>query len=155
LLLKPRGPPCRVCLSHSSKDNVEALAFRRWLAANGWAESEVFIDVHGIGAGARWRETLRRQTQMLPPLSPTAYRDVITKPAEVYTGRVRRLVVEPALADKLALDATGGDALPLFAFTLEKLFEKFGIDGNLTLQRYESIKGFGGSIDTMAVTLFG
>jgi formylglycine-generating enzyme required for sulfatase activity len=88
------------------------------------------------------------ETQVLPPLSPTAYRDVITKPAEVYTGRVRRLVVEPALADKLSLDATGGDALPLLAFTLEKLFEKFGVDGNLTLQRYESMKGFGGSIDT-------
>jgi hypothetical protein len=57
-------------------------------------------------------------------------------------------VVEPALADKLALDATGGDALPLLAFTLEKLFEKFGVDGNLTLQRYEGIGGIGGSVDT-------
>jgi hypothetical protein len=85
---------------------------------------------------------------MLPPLSPTAYRDVITKPAEVYTERVRRLVAEPALAGKLALDATGGDALPLLAFTLEKLFEKFGADGNLTLERYEGIGGIGGSIDT-------
>jgi hypothetical protein len=50
----------RLFISHSSKDNVDALAFRRWLAANGWAESEVFIDLHGIGAGARWRETLRK-----------------------------------------------------------------------------------------------
>jgi len=87
------------------------------------------------------------ETQMLPPLSPTAYRDVITKPAEVYTERVRRLVVEPALADRLALETTGGDALPLLAFTLEKLFEKFGADGNLTLQRFEGMKGTGGSID--------
>ncbi len=87
------------------------------------------------------------EMQALPPLSPTAYRDVITKPAEVYTQRVRRLAVEPALADKLASDATGGDALPLLAFTLEKLFEKFGADGNLTLARYESLGGIGGSID--------
>jgi hypothetical protein len=50
----------RLFISHSSKDNVVALAFRRWLAANGWAESEVFIDLHGIGAGVRWRETLRK-----------------------------------------------------------------------------------------------
>jgi hypothetical protein len=50
----------RLFISHSSKDNVEALAFRRWLAANGWAESEVFIDLDGIGAGARWREALRK-----------------------------------------------------------------------------------------------
>lgn len=87
------------------------------------------------------------ETQMLPPLSPTAYRDVIAKPAEVYTSRVRRLVVEPALADRLANDATGADALPLLAFTLEKLYEKFGADGNLTLARYEGLGGIGGSID--------
>jgi hypothetical protein len=30
---------------------------------------------------------------------------------------------------------------------LEKLFEKFGADGNLTLQRYEGIGGIGGSIE--------
>src|SRR5262249_17206966 len=33
----------------------------------------------------------------LPPLSPTAYRDVIQKPAQVYSDRVRRLAIEPAL----------------------------------------------------------
>ncbi len=75
------------------------------------------------------------EMQALPPLSPTAYRDVISKPASVYTQRVRRLVVEPALTGELALDSKGGDALPLLAFTLEKLFEKFGADGNLTLAR--------------------
>jgi formylglycine-generating enzyme required for sulfatase activity len=87
------------------------------------------------------------EMQALPPLSPTAYRDVIAKPAEVYTKAVRRLAVEPALASKLALDATGGDALPLLAFTLEKLFQKFSADGNLTLARYEGLGGIGGSID--------
>jgi hypothetical protein len=131
----------RLFISHSGKDSVEALAFRRWLVANGWAENDVFIDLHGIGGAAeserflellasvfndlpedvdpyvlvtiranRVEPLLQRwpalglaatETQMLPPLSPTAYRDVITKPAEVYTERARRLVVEPALADKL------------------------------------------------------
>ena len=67
--------------------------------------------------------------------------------AEVYTQRVRRLAVEPGLTGKLALDATGADALPLLAFTLAKLFEKFGADGDLTLARYEGIGGIGGSID--------
>jgi hypothetical protein len=61
LVLQNPGPALpRLFISHSSKDNVVALAFRRWLAANGWAESEVFIDLHGIGAGVRWRETLRK-----------------------------------------------------------------------------------------------
>ncbi len=50
----------RLFISHSSKDNIEALAFQRWLMVNGWSEEDVFIDLHGIGAGERWRETLRK-----------------------------------------------------------------------------------------------
>ena len=44
---------------------------------------------------------------------PTLYRDIITKPAEVFSELVQRLTVEPALADRLAADTNGGDALPL------------------------------------------
>ena len=69
------------------------------------------------------------------------------KPAEVYTARVRRLAIEPALVDTLARDATGADALPLLAFTLERLFGEFGADGNLTLERYQAMGGVDGSID--------
>ena len=83
----------------------------------------------------------------LPPLSPAAYRDVILKPATVYSERVRRLVIEPALADALVRDAVGADALPLLAFTLEKLFFEFGPAGELTLERYTAMGGIGGSID--------
>ena len=50
----------RLFISHSSTDNVAALAFQRWLIANGWASEDVFIDLHGIGAGERWRDTLRK-----------------------------------------------------------------------------------------------
>jgi TIR domain len=50
----------RLFISHSSKDNVLALAFQNWLAANGWSREDAFIDLHGIGAGERWRETLRK-----------------------------------------------------------------------------------------------
>lgn len=87
------------------------------------------------------------ESHYLPPLPPSAHRDVIVKPAEVYTERVRRLSVEPALRDALARDATGADALPLLAFTLEKLFHEFGADGNLTNARYDAMGGIGGSID--------
>jgi hypothetical protein len=87
------------------------------------------------------------ESHYLPPLSPSAYRDVIVKPAEVYSQHVRRLTVEPALVDQLVKDATGADALPVLAFTLEKLFYEFGGDGNLTLQRYDAMGGIGGSID--------
>lgn len=87
------------------------------------------------------------ETQILPPLSPTAYRDVIVKPAQVYSERVRRLDIGPGLVEKLVADATGADALPLLAFTLEKLFHEFGADGKLTAERYDAMGGIGGSID--------
>jgi hypothetical protein len=50
----------RLFISHSSKDNVQTLASQRWLMANGWAKEDVFIDLDGIGAGERWRKTLRK-----------------------------------------------------------------------------------------------
>ena len=50
----------RLFISHSSQDNAVALAFRKWLVANGWAETDVFIDLHDLRAGARWRAELRK-----------------------------------------------------------------------------------------------
>ena len=50
----------RLFISHSSIDNVQALAFQRWLVGNGLSQDDVFIDLHGIGAGERWRDTLRK-----------------------------------------------------------------------------------------------
>jgi len=80
----------------------------------------------------------------LPPLSPSAYRDVIVKPAVVYSERVRRLIIEPVLVDTLVKDSAGADALPLLAFTLEKLFSEFGAGGELTLERYTAMGGVDG-----------
>ena len=49
----------RIFLSHSSKDNFEAIAVRDWLATEGW--DDVFIDLdpeRGIAAGERWERAL-------------------------------------------------------------------------------------------------
>ena len=49
----------RIFLSHSSKDNFEAVALRDWLAAEGW--NDVFLDLdpeRGIAAGERWERAL-------------------------------------------------------------------------------------------------
>ena len=53
----------RIFISHSSKDACEALAFRQWLVGEGWSAEDIFIDLHGIGAGSRWREALRRANE--------------------------------------------------------------------------------------------
>jgi hypothetical protein len=82
----------------------------------------------------------------LPPLSTAAYREVVLRPAEVYSERVRALAVEPDLVQALVEDATGADALPLLAFTLGQLFNDFRAEGKLTLAQYRAGEGVGGSI---------
>jgi hypothetical protein len=53
----------RIFISHSNKDACEALAFRQWLVGEGWSVEDIFIDLHGIGAGSRWREALHRANE--------------------------------------------------------------------------------------------
>jgi formylglycine-generating enzyme required for sulfatase activity len=50
----------RLFISHSSKDNASAKAFKQWLNANGWPDEDVFLDLDDIGAGERWKEALRK-----------------------------------------------------------------------------------------------
>lgn len=49
----------RLFISHSSKDEVAAKAFKQWLGAHGWPPEDVFLDVDNINAGARWKDSLR------------------------------------------------------------------------------------------------
>jgi WD40 repeat protein len=89
-------------------------------------------------------------TDTLPPLLPlprTAYREIILKPLEVLARRGQRLLIEPALVDRLVDDATGADALPLLAFTLSHLYQNFAAAGSITLSQYEEMGGVAGSID--------
>src|SRR6516225_6178147 len=53
----------RLFICHSSKDNFEAIAFRDWLLREGWSEPDIFIDLHSIGAGARWKEALTKANE--------------------------------------------------------------------------------------------
>jgi len=53
----------RIFISHSSLDNFEAIAFRDWLVSEDWAADDVFLDLHGIGAGARWKEALAKANE--------------------------------------------------------------------------------------------
>ncbi|WP_166364784.1 TIR domain-containing protein [Pseudomonas akapageensis] len=51
----------RIFLSHSSVDELEAVALKYWLAQNGW--DDVFLDVdprRGLVAGDRWQDALKR-----------------------------------------------------------------------------------------------
>jgi len=49
----------RIFLSHSSRDNAQAVALRDWLTAEGW--DDLFLDLdpsRGIAAGERWERRL-------------------------------------------------------------------------------------------------
>jgi formylglycine-generating enzyme required for sulfatase activity len=83
----------------------------------------------------------------LPPLSLAAYRDVIIKPAAVYTRQVARLDLEPELVEALVKGASGADALPLLAFTLQRLFLDYAPEQTLTKAHYDAMGGIEGSID--------
>lgn len=60
----------RLFISHSSRDNFEALAFKQWLTAEDWAAEDVFLDLHGIGAGARCKEALAKANQRAKTAPP-------------------------------------------------------------------------------------
>ena len=53
----------RLFISHSSKDNFEAIAFAEWLVREGWSDQDIFLDLHDIGAGQRWKEALAKANE--------------------------------------------------------------------------------------------
>jgi len=82
----------------------------------------------------------------LSPMRPEAYRDVILRPAERMTG-ARQLRIDPALVEQLLDELrsdTGGDGLPLLAFTLERLYHDYGTSGLLNLEAYQRLGGIEG-----------
>ena len=86
-----------------------------------------------------------------------SYAEVIKGPARRLEGTARPLEVEDALVDTLLADIEAGgakDALPLLAFTLERLYVEYGGDGDLTLADYRSLGGIKGSIEAAVERAF-
>jgi formylglycine-generating enzyme required for sulfatase activity len=93
---------------------------------------------------------IRQDVVSLPPMPRGAYERVITGPAERLRDTPRALSIDPALTEALLadVDAGGGrDALPLLAFTLERLYLEFRGRGRLTLADYTALGGIKGSIE--------
>jgi hypothetical protein len=75
---------------------------------------------------------------------------VIEGPALRLKETNRPLAIEPALTQALLSeidDGGGRDALPLLAFTLERLYLEYGARGRLTLKDYDALGRIKGSID--------
>lgn len=88
----------------------------------------------------------------LRPLPAGQFERVINGPAERATQAGRKLTIDSRLTERRLDDFSGGaDTLPLLGFALEKLYHKYGSDGNLTLEEYEYIRG---SHDTVQAAIF-
>ena len=83
----------------------------------------------------------------LPPIPRDEFKTIIEGPAQRHEEAGTRLRVDPTLTAQLLQDTQGADALPLLAFTLERLFLEHGADGDLTLDDYAALGGVEGSIE--------
>jgi formylglycine-generating enzyme required for sulfatase activity len=102
-------------------------------------------------------EGLHQETLSLPPMPKGSYAEVIKGPARRLDGTERSLKVDDALVDTLLTDIEAGGAkyaLPLLAFTLERLYVEHGGDGDLTVAEYLSLGGITGSIEAAVERAF-
>ncbi len=106
---------------------------------------------------AKALEGVTQQTFSLTPMPRGAFQAVIESPAARLKETDRPLVIEPALTQAVLSDiedAGGRDALPLLAFTLERLYLEYGGRGRLTLPDYNALGRIKGSIEAAAERAF-
>src|SRR5262249_31544365 len=83
----------------------------------------------------------------LPPLPLAEFKSLIEGPAQRVTDAGGRLAIDPEVTESLIADAQGADALPLLAFTIERLYAEYGGDGRLTYHNLCAVGGVQGSIE--------
>jgi formylglycine-generating enzyme required for sulfatase activity len=106
---------------------------------------------------AKELEDVRQQTLSLPPMPKGSYADVIKGPVRRLDGTARALKIEDALVDALLADIEAGgakDALPLLAFTLERLYGEYHAAGHLKLSHYNDLGRVKGSIEAAVERAF-
>lgn len=85
---------------------------------------------------------LRYESLSLGPMAPADVVQAVEKPAELAA-----IDLEPGLVRAMVDDTETDDALPLLAFTLRELYERFGADGKLELAEYrERLGGLQGAV---------
>lgn len=95
-------------------------------------------------------EGIIQHTFSLSPMPQGAYDSVIEGPAQRLKGSSRELKIEPALTQQILQDIEKGgtkDALPLLAFTMERLYLEYANDGELTRTEYQEMGGIEGAIE--------
>jgi hypothetical protein len=91
------------------------------------------------------------------------FRGIPTRPADIRSLPIFRFChaieqpasrygveLEPKLVDALIEDASGSDALPLLAFTLQRLWRQFSAEGRIRLENYSGVGKLHGLIEDAA-----
>ncbi|MGD1892155.1 MAG: toll/interleukin-1 receptor domain-containing protein, partial [Cyclobacteriaceae bacterium] len=81
------------------------------------------------------------ESQTIGPISMRSIADVIEKPAEK-----AGLKLGAGLVQRILHDTKVSTALPLLAFTLRELYERFGGEGELKIQNYKELGGLQSAI---------
>jgi WD40 repeat protein/energy-coupling factor transporter ATP-binding protein EcfA2 len=82
---------------------------------------------------------------VVEPLSRARLPEVIQRPAQ-RAG----LEFAPGLVERMVEETTGGDALPLLAYTLRELYQRTGPDGRVSAADYEAVGGVVGALQRRA-----
>jgi hypothetical protein len=79
-------------------------------------------------------------TLIIEPLSSTRLGEIILRPA-----RRAGIAFEAGLPERMIEETSGGDALPLLAYTLRELAHAAGSDGVVSVEEYEALGGVVGA----------
>jgi WD40 repeat protein len=82
---------------------------------------------------------------VVEPLSRSRLPEVILRP-----GQRAGLDFAPGLVERMVDETTGGDALPLLAYTLRELYQRAGPDGVISTANYEAVGGVVGALQHRA-----
>ena len=107
-------------------------------------------DSYGYLQEAKLLDSIGKVPFDLGSMPRGSYAEVIKGPPARLEKSDRPLKIEDALVDNLLSDIDAGgakDALPLLAFTLERLYLEHGGDGKLTASKYQALGGIKGSIE--------
>ncbi|HEY5048551.1 MAG TPA: TIR domain-containing protein, partial [Rhizomicrobium sp.] len=152
--LQTKPPAVVIALDQAEElfapENVEAPCVLDSLAAILRADPDTIVvatirsDAFAKLQGETRLAEIALQPFSLPPFPLGAFKEVIEGPARLANPPI---TVEPALCDRLLQDLAADDALPLLAFTLERLASRHRGGGTLTLAEYvERLGGLQGAI---------
>jgi WD40 repeat protein len=101
-------------------------------------------DSFGLLQGDRLLSSIPRLPFDLPRLPPAAFKEIIEGPTRLPSAGIE---IDADLTELLIQDFDGADALPLLAFTLERVITDHGSDGRIERREYvDEMKGVGGAI---------